>query len=205
MYFATIILYFDLFNDQDITSVPNIVSLVASSCIARLYHEIDCRDDLSYLLGIQNWFLIVAAMPQLLYNAAECTLESESYCSEELDILVSSLEQFQARIPGSTVVLNAINRLRTLRNSGRVRNTTTTCELREKVVFSEGYDIFSFRELFPFPNSLSPRLALWEVYAGDIFQDLETPMAAPEDPGWSSGEFADLSRFMFAGLPQPFS
>lgn len=199
MYFATIILYFDLFNDHDLTSVPNIVSLVASSCIARLYHEIDCRDDLSYLLGIQNWFLTVAAMPQLLYNAAECTLESQSYCSEELDILVSSLEQFQARIPGSTVILNAINRLRTSRSSGRVRN----CESREKVIFSEGYDIFSFRDLFPFPNSLSPRLALWEAYAGDIFQGLETPMVAPEDPGWISG-FADLSRFTFAGIPPAF-
>jgi hypothetical protein len=199
VYFATIILYFDLFNDHDLTSVPNIVSLVASSCIARLYHEIDCRDDLSYLLGIQNWFLTVAAMPQLLYNAAECTLESQSYCSEELDILVSSLEQFQARIPGSTVILNAINRLRTSRSSGRVRN----CESREKVIFSEGYDIFSFRDLFPFPNSLSPRLALWEAYAGDIFQGLETPMVAPEDPGWISG-FADLSRFTFAGIPPAF-
>lgn len=199
MYFATIILYFDLFNDHDLTSVPNIVSLVASSCIARLYHEIDCRDDLSYLLGIQNWFLTVAAMPQLLYNAAECTLESQSYCSEELDILISSLEQFQARIPGSTVILNAINRLRTSRSSGRVRN----CESREKVIFSEGYDIFSFRDLFPFPNSLSPRLALWEAYAGDIFQGLETPMVAPEDPGWISG-FADLSRFTFAGIPPAF-
>jgi hypothetical protein len=199
VYFATIILYFDLFNDHDLTSVPNIVSLVASSCIARLYHEIDCRDDLSYLLGIQNWFLTVAAMPQLLYNAAECTLESQSYCSEELDILISSLEQFQARIPGSTVILNAINRLRTSRSSGRVRN----CESREKVIFSEGYDIFSFRDLFPFPNSLSPRLALWEAYAGDIFQGLETPMVAPEDPGWISG-FADLSRFTFAGIPPAF-
>ncbi|KAJ6128886.1 fungal-specific transcription factor domain-containing protein [Penicillium samsonianum] len=205
VYFATIILYFDIFNDQDITSVPNIVSLVASSCITRLYHEIDCRDDLSYLLGIQNWFLIVAAMPQLLYNAAESSLESDSYCSEELDILVSSLEQFQPRIPGSTVVLNAINRLRTSRNSGRVRNTTTTSESREKVMLGEGYDIFSFRDLFPFPNSLSPRLALWEFYAGDIFQGLEAPMTAPEDPGWISGEFADLSRFAFGGLPQAFS
>ncbi|KAE8141218.1 hypothetical protein BDV38DRAFT_279126 [Aspergillus pseudotamarii] len=101
-------------------------------------------------------------MPQLLYNAAECSLtESDSYCSEELDMLVSSLDQVQARIPGSTVVLNAINRLRASRNSGRVRNTTTMCESRENV-----YDIFSFRDLFPFLNSLSPRLALWEVYAG---------------------------------------
>ncbi|KAE8407803.1 fungal-specific transcription factor domain-containing protein [Aspergillus pseudonomiae] len=200
VYFATIILYCDLFNDHDITSVPNIVSLVASSCIARLYHEIDCRDDLNYLLGIQNWFLTVAAMPQLLYNAAECSLpESDSYCSEELDMLVSSLEQVQTRIPGSTVILNAINRLRASRTSGPVRNP------REKVFFSEGYDLFGFRDLFPFPNSLSPRLALWEVYAGDIFQGLETPLTATEDPGWISGEFADLSRLAFAGLPQPFS
>lgn len=204
MYFATIILYFDLFNDQDITSVPNIVSLVASSCIARLYNEIDCRDDLSYLLGIQNWFLTVAAMPQLLYNAAESSLESNSHCPEELDMIVSSLEQVQARIPGSTVVLNAINRLRTSCKSGRVRNPTTTCESQEKVLLTEGYDIFSFRDLFPFPNSLSPRLALWDSYAGDIFHGLEAPMAVPEDPGGIFEEFADLSRFAFGGLPQAF-
>ncbi|KAF9893482.1 hypothetical protein FE257_010794 [Aspergillus nanangensis] len=200
VYFATIILYFDLFNDHDITSIPNIVSLVASSCIVRLYHEIDCRDDLIYLLGIQNWFLIVAAMPQLLYSATESALESDSYCSEELDIIVSCLEQFQPRIPGSTVILNTINRLRTSRNNGRVRTPTANSAPREKVLLSEEYDFFSFRELFPFPNSLSPRLALWEFYAGDIFQGLEIPMAVPDDPGWMSVEFADLSRFSFAGL-----
>lgn len=140
---------------------------------------------------------MVAAIPQLLYNAAECSLESDSYCSEELDILVSSLEQLQARIPGSTVVLNAINRLRT-------RNTTTTFESREKVFFSEGYDILSFRDLFPFPSSLSPRLSLWELYAGHIFQGMETPTAAPDDLGRIFEDFWDLSRFTLAGVPQGF-
>lgn len=173
--------------------------------MARLYNEIDCRDDLSYLLGTHNWLLMVATIPLLLYNAAECPLESDNYCSEELDVLVSCLEQLQARLPGATVVLNAINRLRTSRNSGRVRNTTTTWESREKVFFSEGYDILSFRDLFPFPNSLSPRLSLWEFYAGHIFQGAETPMAAHDDLSRIFEEFSDLSRFAFPGVPQAFS
>lgn len=201
VYFATIISYFHLFNDHDITSAPNIVSLVASSCMACLYSEIDCRDDLSYLLGTHNWLLMVAAIPQLLYNAAECSLESDSHCSEELDILVACLDQLQARIPGATVVLNAINRLRTSRNSGQVQNTATTLESRETVFFGEGYDILSFRDLFPFPDSLSPRLSLWELYAGHIFQGVETPTAAHDDLSRIFEEFSDLSRFTFPGVP----
>jgi len=173
--------------------------------MARLYNEIDCRDDLSHLLGTHNWLLMMAAIPQLLYNAAECSLEPDSYCSEELDILVSSLEQLQARIPGATVVLNAINRLRTSRNSGRIQNTTTTFESREKVFFSEGYDILSYRELFPFPNSLSPRLSLWELYAGHTFQEGGPPPAAPDDLSRIFEEFSDLSRFTFSGVPHAFS
>lgn len=203
-YFATIISYFYLFDDHDITSAPNIVSLVASSCMARLYQEIDCRDDLNYLLGAHNWLLMVAAIPQLLYNAAECSPESDNYCSEELDILVSSLEQLQVRLPGATVVLNAINRLRTSRNSGRVQNTTTIFEPRENVFSSEGHDMLSFRDLFPFPNSLSPRLSLWELYAGDIFQEVESPTGAPDDLGRILEEFSDLSRLAFPGVPQAF-
>lgn len=168
--------------------------------MACLYNEIDCRDDLNYLLGIHSWIFTVAAMPQLLYNASECSPELENYCSEEIGMLVSALEQFQERIPGATVVLNTINRLRTSPSRGRSRNSTTARGSQEKVTFSKSYDISSLRALFPFPNSLSLRLSLLEHDFGHMVQGLVTPTVGPEDFSWIFEQFPDLSHFPFADV-----
>jgi len=172
--------------------------------MARLYNEMDCRDDLSHLLGIHIWCFTVAAMPQLLYNTVECSTELKCHCSEELDILVSSLEQLQAKIPGAMMILNTVNRLRTAHNGIRDQNSTRARVSREKVSFGEAYDISDFRDLFPFPTSLSPRLALLEHDSSNIFQSLGTPPRVPDDFSWIFEEFSDLSsQFAFSDVPQP--
>lgn len=204
MYFGTIVTYFHLFNDQDINSVPNVVSLIASSCMAGLYHEIDYRDDVNYLLGIHIWLFTVAAIPQLLYNATEGLLETESLCAEELDILVSALKQFQIKIPGALIVLNTIDRLRASRSHARTQNSTTAREPRKTIV-SEAHDLSSLRDLFPFPPSLSPRLALLELVTGDMALDMSASVDVSEDLGWIFEEFSELSpSFAVADWPQTF-
>ncbi|KAL2405948.1 hypothetical protein ABEF95_002783 [Exophiala dermatitidis] len=84
-----------LVDDQDVRSAFNVVSLVAASCIARLYEEMDLRDDIHYLLGIHMFFRGLTAMPQLLFNGTEP--DPEHLCSEELDILVSTTDAERPR------------------------------------------------------------------------------------------------------------
>ncbi|RJE23261.1 hypothetical protein PHISCL_04418 [Aspergillus sclerotialis] len=205
MYFGTIVTYLHLLNDQDVNSVPNVVSLIASSCMTGLYHEIDYRDDINYLLGIHIWLFTVAAIPQLLYNATEGLMETESLCAEELDILVSALKQFQIKIPGAVIVLNTINRLRASRSHARTPNSTTAREPRKTIFVSEAHDLSSLRDLFPFPQSLSPRLPLLELATGDIALDMSASVDVSEDLGRIFEEFSELSpSFAVADWPQTF-
>ena len=161
--------------------------------MARLYHEIDYRDEINYLLAIHIWLFTVTATPLLLYNATEGPSDTESLCAEELDILVSALKQFQIKIPGALIVLNTINRLRASRSHTRTQNSTTARESRKTIFVREAHDLSSLRDLFPFPQSLSPRLALLELAAGDMALDMNISFDVSEDLGWMFDEFSELT------------
>jgi hypothetical protein len=193
LYFATIITFLYSFNDSDINSVPNIISLVASSCMVRLYHELDIRDDVNYLLTVHMWLFMLAAMPQLLYNAAEGLSEADRRaCSDALDKLVSALGQFMIKIPGAETMLNTINRLRA--QDHPVHPTSTSREWRKHNLNGELHSVLAFRDLFPFPLSLSPRLELLDQL-GDMRSVASPPPDINEDLGWILEEFADISTF----------
>ncbi|OKP12404.1 hypothetical protein PENSUB_2140 [Penicillium subrubescens] len=201
LYFATIITFLYSFNDSDINSVPNIISLVASSCMVRLYHELDIRDDVNYLLTVHMWLFMLAAMPQLLYNAAEGLSEADRRaCSDALDKLVSALGQFMIKIPGAETMLNTINRLRA--QDHPVHPASTSREWRKHNLNGELHSVLAFRDLFPFPLSLSPRLELLDQL-GDMRSVASPPPDINEDLGWILEEFADISTF--TGWPSMLS
>ena len=113
-----------------------------------LYHELDVRDDINYLLGLHMWLFMMAAVPQLLYHATEAISGAERHaCSTALDTLVSCLEQVKIKIPGAAVIQNTIIRLKSQesrsqaqlqqRESGRSRISWESCAvlLRSKACF----------------------------------------------------------------------
>lgn len=158
-----------------------------------LYHELEIRDDVNYLLTVHMWLFMLAAMPQLLYNAAEGLSEADrGSCSDALDKLLSALGQFMIKIPGAETMLNTINRLRA--QDHPVQPTSTSREWRKQNLTGELHSVVAFRDLFPFPLSLSPRLELLDQL-GDIRSVVSPLPDIGEDLGWILEEFADISTF----------
>ncbi len=194
MYFATIITFLYSFNDSDIGSVPNIVSLIDSSCMTSLYHELEIRDNVNYLLGIHMWLFMMAAIPQLLYHATEALSEAERFtCAGAIDTIVSCLEQFKIKIPGAAVVLNTINRLRSQDSRSQTQSSTTR-EWRKPNLVGELCNVAAFRSLFPFPKTLSPRLERLEQVESALAEFSPGPDMG-EDLSWILDEFAEVSSF----------
>lgn len=193
LYFVIIITYFHLRGQNNPFSAASIASLVASSCIARLYEEINYRDDINYLLGLNNWFLMVASVPQLLYNAGVSLYGQDKLCTEELDILVASLEQMEIKWPGATIVLNVVVRLR---NSQKLASIPISQPfVAPEAAWDEETEISALRDLFPFPSSLSPRMSLLDYDADDLRYPAVGEVGQPfdENLNWIFSEFTELS------------
>lgn len=194
LYFVIIITFLYSFNDSDPNSVPNIVSLISSSCLTSLYYELDVRDDINYLLGIHMWFFMMAAMPQILYHSTDAlSNEERQTCSRSLDILVSCLEQYKIKIPGAAVILNTINRLRT-QDTRMQSQSSTVREWKKPNLVGELCSVSAFRDLFPFPSSLTGRLELFEQ-PGGMLAEASPPPDMTGDLSWIFDEFADVSAF----------
>ena len=168
--------------------------LVASSCITRLYEEIDCRDDLGHLLGIHAWYFTVAAVPQLLWYASEDASAEENLCAEDLDILSAALQQYQTKRPGATPVLNAINRLRASQSQFRVQSYSKMWDMQGGSGITDAHNMSVLRELFPFPETLSPRLVMLDISAHDMVTEAAVGTGFTEDMSCMFGNLADLSN-----------
>ncbi|KIV88300.1 hypothetical protein PV10_07994 [Exophiala mesophila] len=199
MYFVVVITFFNLFGDQRLFSACSLATLVASSCVTRLYHEMYIRDDINYLLGINSWYMMVAAVPQLLYNT---TPQQSDVCAQELDILVQALQHMKVKFAGAISILSTINGLRASRSHTKVRSGSPTSSSERH---SEGtpYDMIVLRGLFPFPTSFSPRIDLTLVDGSQwMNSDLVDPLWAHEDFGCIFDEFwnVPMSPFETEGL-----
>ncbi|RDL36245.1 uncharacterized protein BP5553_06857 [Venustampulla echinocandica] len=206
VYFIIVITYLHLFGDQTSFSATSLASLVASSCITRLYQELYYRDDINYLLGINMWFLLVASVPQLLYNPTVGLYDQDQLCSEELDIIVAALEQLQTKVPGATAVLNAVNRLRASRSRVRVRSSTTLRASQDVNEIGEDHKMSALRDLFPFPSSFSPRLKLLDYSTQEMVLGTGALADFDDDLSWICDEYSELSYGLaFANGPQLFT
>ncbi|KAL4894138.1 fungal-specific transcription factor domain-containing protein [Aspergillus ambiguus] len=101
------------------------IGLVASSCIIRLYQEMDFRDDINYLAAINNWSMMVASLPQLHdirresqtnVNAGDGAPDKNTSIDplslEELDIILEILTQRTVKFPGANAIVERILRLK---------------------------------------------------------------------------------------------
>ena len=193
-YFVSIIIFFHLCGPAIRYPAACLASLVASSCIASLYEEMDYRDDLNYLFSINNWYLMVACVPQLHYSGS--VYNTDNMCSAELDILVAALRQTSIKWPGANMILSTVARLRGASDGTAqppLASTTSATEGRRDHLSMAGLN-----SLFPFPSDMCPRMSLLEE---DLEERPELALGAMtppniEDWDWIFDEFTDLGHGM---------
>lgn len=138
------------------------LSIIASSCIARLYEQIYYHGHVNFLLPIDAFYCMVSAVPQI-YNRPTNGPETDIR-HEEFDIIRSVIKQLQTRFGGATTVSRNISKLtREVEWSkdssvppGSVSVQATGVPSAWKPSIMNQYAL----ELFPFPLSLCPNMAL---------------------------------------------
>jgi hypothetical protein len=169
-YFVCIIVFCRLFGQSLTQSTSSAASLLASSCITRLYEEINLRDEINYLMPINNWFLMVGCAPQVHHNATSSG--TDQLCVEELHILMDALNYMGLKWPPARTLLGIIERLTTIDSTrpATFGQTTTTYQDNERVAETWPHRKSSdlLNALFPFPRSLSPRMELIDSNMEDL-------------------------------------
>lgn len=177
-YFTCVISFFHVHGRFFHPSVISTITLVASSCIIRLYQEMDYRDDINYLMPINNWSMMVASLPQLSNlrhdNNTVITAEPDTVdpiSLEELDILLEIMAERTIKFPGAGAVLEKIRRFRTeIISHGVSSNTIFGLHEPSKPSHEETYTtIPRIHELFPFQREISPRMDLLYTMETDEF------------------------------------
>ncbi|VUC33646.1 unnamed protein product, partial [Clonostachys rosea] len=158
------------------------ISLLASSCIARLYEETQLRENLCFLINIHSFYCMVGAIPLLYWRTRS---HSKENCRlEELGILHSTVEQLSTKFGGAGTVLRNMEALETELRRGRSGSSIDdTMQVEENII--EG-DREQLEELFPFPLELCPNMdLLGTAGAGRIEESLNIPHSFTQDlPEW---------------------
>lgn len=128
----------------------SVLSIVASSCMIRLYEEIYLREQSHHLIPIHGFFLMLAAIPQIFFGPR--TSHKERLRQEHINVITSILEQLRVKYGGCDMILRKITRLVTEAHNGNERNDLTS---EESILLPR------HQELFPFPMDLSPNLDLF--------------------------------------------
>lgn len=184
-YLTCILTYFHVYGRFFRPSVNSTMTLVASSCMIRLYQEMDYRDDINYLMAISNWSIMVASLPQLNNLWSENNSSNQpipdSLALEELDILLEILDQRTAKFPGSRAIHDKVSKIRTIilscGPSSIPLSTRPTLDLPDHATdpwppnWGNYTTIPSVHEMFPFPKDLSPRLELLSSMEADEFSN----------------------------------
>lgn len=195
-YFTSVILFFHVCGQVFRPSTTARMSLVASSCMVRLYQEMDFRDDINYLLAMNNWYLMLAAVPQLNFNVGAHA--NDATCNEELDILSSVLRQRIIKFPGCLAIVETVEKFRS-QHASHSPETTASGIRRDPERSAEYISIPAVQELFPFPKSMCPRMELLDEGSGDELEPFEDGPGLMPFEDWTY----DLGDFSF--LTEPFS
>ncbi|KAJ5408399.1 hypothetical protein N7509_002282 [Penicillium cosmopolitanum] len=203
-YFTCVISFFHVHGRFFHPSVISTITLVASSCIIRLYQEMDYRDDINYLMPINNWSMMVASLPQLsslrhennTVTIAEHDTGIDPLSLEELDILLEIMAERTIKFPGAGAVLEKIRRFRTeIISHGASSNALFGLHEPSKYPWSSNERTYAtiprIHELFPFQKEISPRMDLLYTMETDEF-----PSGLFENfTDWSIENFFNLDDF----------
>ncbi|KAL4963827.1 fungal specific transcription factor domain-containing protein [Aspergillus stella-maris] len=173
-YFATIILL-QLLDSARFPWNISYPSFAAASCIARLYEEIECREETPRLLQIHGFFCMVAAVPLICYPHDGLEDVMKAVREEEIDIICRVLSQMRHRYGGSDLVLRKIRRLRAEMRADNLNHSGCSIDRQSSSndTDSPGWSMPAtssiqsrIDKLFPFPHELSGALALLRRNAG---------------------------------------
>ncbi|KAK3935552.1 hypothetical protein QBC46DRAFT_397306 [Diplogelasinospora grovesii] len=170
--------------------------IVAASCQSALLQEILYRDEISYLLPIYGWVILVATIPRLFASAMFPDLSA--VFAEELDIGRRILRQMSDNYPSAALVLAKIDRLQQDRQASRLMQSSITgCGVVQDTD-RQGDSLWSdVRLLFPFPETFSPCISLLRNLglSGPTIVVGETAEAAAEaaaEPRRATGTVGDI-------------
>lgn len=132
------------------------VSFVAAGCVARLYEDVDCHEEVQRLLPHHGWLITVAAIP-LIYSAANFPTEA-SASAHDLDVLISVVSKLTEKHASAKLVLRKITAFRTKVESHPVMASSDTDQQhildasRPPQVEREKEILEDARSLLPFPD-----------------------------------------------------
>lgn len=162
-YFTCVILFIHLYGHVVDPSMMADTSLVASSCMARLYDEIDDHDEINYLTPVHNWSLMVACIPQIhRLGDIEVLPGEHDLCNTELEIFVTALRCMRLKWPPANNILSTLDRLHTYK-SHAIPHETPSKPIRPRVVL---------QGLFPFPENMCPRMAMVDPQPQSVKQNI---------------------------------
>ena len=176
-YFVCIILLYLLPGPHRNSSFLCSASIVASSCITRLYEEILYREDVSFLLPIHGWVNLVAAVPHIYCIAKFPGLKPA--CDEELDIVTSVLSELHLKYPSAGPVIRKIARFRQSGIAFSGLSSTILPDDSARQLSDVGNTIQDIYELFSFADSLSPKMNLVRPNSIEVGRNLPDPNFMP--------------------------
>lgn len=158
MYFAIIIFAIFRCRPSDNRSRATLLTVASSSCMIRLFEELYHHEQISQLLPINGFFLMLAAIPQIYYHPQ--TAAKERLREEELSVIRTILGQLCIKYGGCDMVLRKICRLQDEELQGRPSKPLLFDDRQGLETFGE-LPLFSVsRKLFPFPAEMFPNLDL---------------------------------------------
>ncbi|CAG8361963.1 unnamed protein product [Penicillium salamii] len=182
-YLVTVILTCSL-GRRDNSPCLKYVSMVASSCISRLYEEVLYHEDVQYLLPIHSWANLVAAIPRA-FSDSDILNPNRIH---ELEICQQVLEKMSEKHTSASMIRGKID---TLGNLGvsmfpQADDLSPIPDQRKR----------DMARLFPFPMEFCPMLDLlhWGKDGGQGLDDLPAlSMNSMDGQDWP----VDWSLFLF--------
>ncbi|KAJ6023961.1 hypothetical protein N7540_004758 [Penicillium herquei] len=105
IFYLAIVILVCFLNHRENPLLFKYVSMAASSCISRLYEEILFHEEVTYLLPIHSWALLVASVPRKFGDSDMLNPDraNESRISQDV------LNKMSEKHPSAAMVLNRIN------------------------------------------------------------------------------------------------
>ncbi|KAH7128926.1 hypothetical protein EDB81DRAFT_808510 [Dactylonectria macrodidyma] len=144
------------------TSAP---SVLAASCTARLYDDINCREQSAHLIHVDAYFCLVAGAVLIFYSPGSPGKESER--ARDVDVLLSTLQVLSVKYGGARLVLAKLQQLKQDVESGRSQptfflNSPQSGGMEPCLPWVVNTVKDWMGELFPFPPSFCERMDLLE-------------------------------------------
>ncbi|KAH0831532.1 hypothetical protein AYO21_11332 [Fonsecaea monophora] len=156
IYCVCVILFFRMCANAYHQPIADQCSLIAASRIARLYEEMAFRDDINFLLPINNYFAMVAGA-QLIARLKSLPTPSETLNEEVKIIRVNMLENMSIKWPAAGAVLTRLRYLEqaSVRSTNHGTSGPNFDEGGTAAPLSNEQSDNVLASLFPFPNTTS--------------------------------------------------